>query len=53
MVLNFPRPQDVEELADRGILQVVSKPFELNDLKRAIIRAFRTKLDVNTSDSAS
>ena len=53
MVLNFPRPQDVEELSNRGILQVVSKPFELNDLKRAIIRAFQTKLDVNTSDSAS
>lgn len=53
MVLNFPRPQDITELSGRGILQVVSKPFELNDLKTAIIRAFRTKLDVKTSDSTN
>lgn len=51
MILNFPRPQDVDALSSRGILQVVSKPFEINDLKTAIVHAFQTKLDVKTSDS--
>ncbi|MCH2180044.1 MAG: hypothetical protein MK106_14700 [Mariniblastus sp.] len=39
VVLNFPRPQEVDELARMGVNQVVSKPFEHIDLKSAIERA--------------
>jgi hypothetical protein len=51
MVLNFPRAHDVQELSERGIFQVVSKPFELNDLKTALIRAFQSDRDFETADS--
>ena len=44
MILNFPRINDVEDLAKMGIAHVVSKPFELNDLQAAIISAFQGKL---------
>lgn len=36
LVLNFPRSQDVEAAAQRGINDIVSKPFQPNDLKHAI-----------------
>ena len=39
VVLNFPRPQEVDELARMGVSQVVSKPFEHIDLKLAVERA--------------
>ena len=36
LLLNFPRTQDVEAAAKRGIYEIVSKPFQLTDLKYAI-----------------
>ncbi len=36
LLLNFPRVDDREQLSTRGISQVISKPYELNDLKAAI-----------------
>lgn len=36
LLLNFPRTQDVDAAAERGIHEIVSKPFQPNDLKYAI-----------------
>lgn len=36
LLLNFPRTQDVEAASKRGIHEIVSKPFQPNDLKHAI-----------------
>ena len=36
LLLNFPRSQDVNAAADHGIQDIVSKPFQPNDLKHAI-----------------
>lgn len=36
LLLNFPRTQDVEAASRRGIHEIVSKPFQPNDLKYAI-----------------
>ncbi len=36
LVLNFPRSQDVAAAAQQGIHDVVSKPFQPNDLRHAI-----------------
>lgn len=38
LLLNFPRIEDRMKLAARDIQQVVSKPFELNELKLALDR---------------
>lgn len=40
-LLNFPRRQEIEQLTQAGVADVVSKPFELADLKAAIDRSFR------------
>ena len=39
VAMNFPRADEVRELSSVGVHCVVSKPFELNDLKTAIINA--------------
>ena len=39
LVMNFPRTQDFTMAAGNGIHDIVSKPFQLNDLKHAIERA--------------
>jgi AmiR/NasT family two-component response regulator len=36
LLLNFPRTQDITAANRRGIHEVVSKPFQPNDLKYAI-----------------
>ena len=36
LLMNFPRHQDVAELEKMGVTRVVSKPFELADLRAAI-----------------
>ena len=38
-LLNFPRPSDLPALHAAGIIEVVSKPFQLSDLALAIERA--------------
>jgi hypothetical protein len=45
IILNFPRINDVTELAKLGIANVVSKPFELNDLQAGIVNAFQAKIE--------
>jgi hypothetical protein len=42
VILNFPRKQELDELARWGIDQVISKPFELQDLSASIVRAAGT-----------
>jgi hypothetical protein len=39
LLLNYPRQSDAESIASAGISSVVSKPFELQDLKVAIAKA--------------
>jgi CheY-like chemotaxis protein len=36
LLLNYPRESDAESIAAAGVSAVVSKPFELQDLKVAI-----------------
>ena len=45
LTLNFPRSQDLNAAARRGIHEIVSKPFQLNDLKQAIDRAIKHQQD--------
>lgn len=40
MVTNYPRRDELEVIKSTGISEVVSKPFELNELKTAVVRAF-------------
>ncbi len=49
MVLGFPRTQDVENCSRLGISQVVSKPFELDDLRVAIENAFASKSSIRVA----
>jgi hypothetical protein len=37
LLLNFPRANELEEIKAAGVTEVVSKPYELADLKRAVI----------------
>lgn len=39
LVLNYPREGELDEIRSAGVSEVVSKPFELTDLKSAIVRA--------------
>ena len=39
LVVSYPRADELDEIEASGITEVVSKPFELNDLKAAMIRA--------------
>jgi CheY-like chemotaxis protein len=39
LVLNFPRKSDIEEALEAGVTEIVSKPFQLDDLGQAIQRA--------------
>lgn len=43
LALNFPRNNEVSELHNMGVSHVVSKPFELNDLRVAIEQAVEVK----------
>ena len=42
LILNYPRPNELEVIKAAGISEVVSKPFELNQLKTAILRAIES-----------
>ena len=44
LLLNYPRQSDSESIASAGISSVVSKPFELQDLKVAIKKAAEKEL---------
>lgn len=39
LMLNYPRQNEQDEMSIHGVLEVVSKPFELDDLNMAIQRA--------------
>jgi hypothetical protein len=39
VMLNFPRREEIESLKRMSVISVISKPFELSDLKTAIVRA--------------
>lgn len=43
LILNYPRKNELDEILQAGILEVVSKPFELNDLKTAVRRAVASR----------
>ena len=39
LILNYPRESELDEIRSAGVSEVVSKPFELTDLRSAIIRS--------------
>lgn len=39
LIVNYPRQDKLKDLKAAGICEVVSKPFELNSLKSAVLRA--------------
>ena len=45
LLLNYPRQSDSESIEAAGISAVVSKPFELQDLKAAIAQAAGQELE--------
>ncbi len=47
--LNFPRQSEVSKLRNMGVSQVVSKPFELNDLYVAIGQSIETSFESTAS----
>jgi CheY-like chemotaxis protein len=47
LLLNYPRQDEQESLQQAGVTEVVSKPFELEDLKSAIIRAVKKQAAAN------
>lgn len=49
LVLNFPRSQDVAAAADRGVHDIVSKPFQPNELKNAIESSIKGQQAANSS----
>ena len=42
LITNYPRQNNLEEIKAAGISEVVSKPFELNALKTAVVSAFES-----------
>lgn len=42
LIANYPRKGELESCKSMGISEVVSKPFELDDLKTAIVRAVKS-----------
>ena len=50
LALNFPRTQDVAAATERGIHEIVSKPFQPNDLKYAIESSINRQHQVNPAD---
>ncbi len=53
VLMNFPRRQEVEQLNKLGVGAVVSKPFELNDLRSAITSAVESNAVPRTGTSAA
>jgi CheY-like chemotaxis protein len=51
LVVSYPRANELDAIEAAGITEVVSKPFELNDLKSAMIRAVEKNNQVKTSAS--
>jgi hypothetical protein len=51
LLLNYPRKSQLEAIQMAGVSEVVSKPFELDDLKSAIVRAVenQTQSSLETS----
>jgi CheY-like chemotaxis protein len=53
LLLNYPRLDELESIHQAGVREVVSKPFELNDLKSAILRAVHGKAATESPNHAS
>lgn len=43
LLLNYPRESELEAIHDAGVSEVISKPFELDDLKSAVVRAVESR----------
>lgn len=52
LLLNYPRKSELEEIRNSGVSEVVSKPFELDELKSAIVRAVENRSRSNAETSA-
>lgn len=53
LLLNYPRHDELDSIRQAGILGVISKPFELGDLKSAIERAVKQHHAIRASAHAS
>ena len=49
LTLNFPRKNEVSDLRNMGVSHVVSKPFELNDLRIAISQSIESSTQSTSS----
>ena len=46
LITNYPRQGNLEEIKAAGISEVISKPFELNALKTAVVQAFESSQEI-------
>ena len=53
LILNYPRTDEIAKIKAAGISEVVSKPFELDELQKAIVRAAKSHSDVDLSHSVA
>ncbi len=52
LLLNYPREHELETIRNCGVSEIVSKPFELEDLQSAVIRAVEHQARVNLESPA-
>jgi len=53
LILNYPRNDEFKEIKAAGISEVISKPFELDELQSAILRAAKAHAESKLSHSVA